>query len=172
MTTATVYHGYHGSSLANWHGIQRTGLVVLSNTQYMSAGAALGPGIYTAAAGNFGTSYAYSGAFPGHACGPLPAGGRAGGGAAGAPSAGVFAALAALGAGSAAAAAAMAAAAPAAQGARALNRDAWTCVAVLRVEPGVVMVTDARGGPAGTRVVPSAAACKLAYLILVGGISG
>ena len=56
----TTTHFYHGSSIGNWHSILRGGLVVLSGTQYMSAGAAYGSGIYMASPGFFPTSYIYS----------------------------------------------------------------------------------------------------------------
>merc|ERR1712224_122749 len=39
---------WHGSDVFNWHAIARTGLKNMSNTKYMSAGAALGAGIYFA----------------------------------------------------------------------------------------------------------------------------
>jgi len=41
-------HAFHGSALGNWHSIMRLGLKVMSNTKYMSAGAAYGKGIYFA----------------------------------------------------------------------------------------------------------------------------
>lgn len=37
---------FHGSATGNWHSILRTGLKNLSNTKYMTAGAAHGPGVY------------------------------------------------------------------------------------------------------------------------------
>jgi len=37
---------WHGSSSGNWHVILRTSLKNMSNTKYMSAGAAYGNGIY------------------------------------------------------------------------------------------------------------------------------
>jgi len=48
---------FHGSSTGNWHSILRTGLKNMSNTKYMTTGAALGPGIYMAT--NSSTSLAY-----------------------------------------------------------------------------------------------------------------
>ncbi len=37
---------FHGSSQENWYSILRNGLRVLSNTKYMTAGAAYGAGVY------------------------------------------------------------------------------------------------------------------------------
>jgi len=39
---------FHGSNITSWHSILHTGLRNMSNTKYMSAGAAYGPGIYMA----------------------------------------------------------------------------------------------------------------------------
>jgi hypothetical protein len=50
---------WHGSQPGNWHCILRSGLKNYSNTKMMSAGAAYGPGIYTAK--NIGTSLGYMG---------------------------------------------------------------------------------------------------------------
>ena len=49
---------WHGSWWGNWHSIVRNGLKVLSNTKYMSAGAAYGTGIYFA--DDLATSAGYS----------------------------------------------------------------------------------------------------------------
>ncbi len=48
---------FHGSPIANWHTILRTGLKNMSNTKNMRNGAAFGSGIYLAP--NSGTSYWY-----------------------------------------------------------------------------------------------------------------
>ena len=39
---------FHGSGPENWYSILRNGLRILSNTKYMTAGAAHGSGIYVA----------------------------------------------------------------------------------------------------------------------------
>ena len=49
---------WHGSSIENWHAILRTGLKNCSGTKLMTAGAALGSGIYMAR--NYSTSMCYS----------------------------------------------------------------------------------------------------------------
>jgi poly [ADP-ribose] polymerase 6/8 len=49
---------FHGSGSENWHSILRNGLKNCSNTKYMTAGAAHGPGIYLAP--DSGTSLGYS----------------------------------------------------------------------------------------------------------------
>lgn len=54
---ATI-QAWHGSGFGNWHSIMRLGLKNLSNTKWMSAGAAYGAGIYLSP--NFGTSLGYS----------------------------------------------------------------------------------------------------------------
>jgi hypothetical protein len=48
---------WHGSWWGNWHNIVRTGLLVLSNSKYMTTGAAYGKGVYFA--GDLGTSAHY-----------------------------------------------------------------------------------------------------------------
>ena len=50
---------FHGSALENWHSILRNGLRNMSNTQYMSAGAAHGPGVYLS--DDINISYRYGG---------------------------------------------------------------------------------------------------------------
>ena len=52
------FYAFHGSSIVNWHSILRNGLRNYSNTQYMSAGAAHGKGIYVHQ--NLDYSWAYS----------------------------------------------------------------------------------------------------------------
>ncbi len=37
---------FHGSGSENWYSILRNGIRVLSNTKYMTAGAAMGAGVY------------------------------------------------------------------------------------------------------------------------------
>jgi ubiquitin-conjugating enzyme E2 Q len=54
----TALYAWHGSRLQNWHGILANGLKNLSNTKYMSAGAAFGAGVYMAV--NSATSMGYS----------------------------------------------------------------------------------------------------------------
>jgi hypothetical protein len=49
---------WHGSAAAKWYSIQRRGLMNMSNTKWMSAGAAYGPGIYFAS--DAGTSSGYA----------------------------------------------------------------------------------------------------------------
>lgn len=49
---------FHGSSITNWFTIIRTGLKILSGTQYMTSGSAHGIGLYFAT--NSGTSLGYS----------------------------------------------------------------------------------------------------------------
>lgn len=39
---------FHGSAPENWYSILRNGIRVLSNTKYMTAGAAMGAGVYAA----------------------------------------------------------------------------------------------------------------------------
>mmetsp|Transcript_13559 Transcript_13559/g.17078 ORF Transcript_13559/g.17078 Transcript_13559/m.17078 type:complete len:209 (-) Transcript_13559:110-736(-) len=56
--TGSIF-AFHGSGLGNWHSIMRIGLKNMSNTKYMSAGAAYGSGIYFA--DDIGTSLGYSG---------------------------------------------------------------------------------------------------------------
>lgn len=51
------FYAFHGSAIGNWHSVVRNGLKNYSNTDKMSAGAALGPGIYFAI--NSGTSSGY-----------------------------------------------------------------------------------------------------------------
>jgi hypothetical protein len=53
------FHVWHGSAPGNWHSILRMGLRNYSNTKFMSAGAAYGPGIYTA--NSISTSHGYMG---------------------------------------------------------------------------------------------------------------
>lgn len=48
---------FHGSSAWNWHSILRVGLKNFSNTSRMTAGAALGPGIYLAQQSNISQGY-------------------------------------------------------------------------------------------------------------------
>jgi len=55
----TVF-AFHGSRIANWHGILRRGLINASGTKMMSCGAAYGNGIYLSPAAQ--TSFGYSGA--------------------------------------------------------------------------------------------------------------
>ncbi len=50
---------WHGSALQNWHNVLRIGLKNMSNTKYMTAGAAYGPGIYMAK--EAATSMGYAG---------------------------------------------------------------------------------------------------------------
>jgi hypothetical protein len=53
-----------------------------------------------------------------------------------------------------------------------LNRDAFGCVAVLRVQPGVSLVDgEGMGAPAGTRVAEKSADVEIRYLFLLGGWS-
>jgi len=54
----STIQAWHGSGFGNWHSIMRLGLKNLSNTQWMSAGAAYGSGIYLSP--NFSTSQGYS----------------------------------------------------------------------------------------------------------------
>lgn len=54
---------FHGSSTGNWHSILRTGLKNLSNTKYMTAGAAHGAGVYLGR--DSSTSLGYCGLVPG-----------------------------------------------------------------------------------------------------------
>lgn len=42
------FFAFHGSDTCNWHSILRTGLKNMSNTKYMTSGAAYGSGIYMA----------------------------------------------------------------------------------------------------------------------------
>lgn len=51
--------GFHGSRPENWYSILKSGLVVTSNTEYQTAGAAYGKGVYLAK--DFETSISYSG---------------------------------------------------------------------------------------------------------------
>ncbi|PRP89860.1 hypothetical protein PROFUN_00202 [Planoprotostelium fungivorum] len=53
-----AFWAFHGSSLFNWHSILRIGLKNFSNTEFMSAGAAYGAGIYMAE--QFSTSLTYA----------------------------------------------------------------------------------------------------------------
>ncbi|CAI5999775.1 unnamed protein product [Closterium sp. NIES-64] len=53
------FFAFHGSSTFNWFSILRNGLRSMSNTGYMSTGAAYGSGIYLSP--HFETSYGYSG---------------------------------------------------------------------------------------------------------------
>ena len=39
---------FHGSAIENWYSIIRNGIRNLSNTHMMTAGAAYGPGVYSA----------------------------------------------------------------------------------------------------------------------------
>ena len=57
--TGSIYQ-FHGSSLGNWHPILRNGLKVMSNTKYMSAGAAYGAGIYVADQSSISLGYSRS----------------------------------------------------------------------------------------------------------------
>ena len=54
---AKAQHGsvflFHGSGPENWYSILRNGLKVLSNTKYMTAGAAMGKGIYVSCEVNY-----------------------------------------------------------------------------------------------------------------------
>jgi hypothetical protein len=50
---------FHGSPLGNWHSILRNGLRNMSNTAYMSTGAAYGSGVYLS--DNLQVSYSYGG---------------------------------------------------------------------------------------------------------------
>lgn len=60
------FFAWHGSSLCNWHAILRSGLRCMSHTRYMSAGAALGAGVYFA--NNSGLSWKYASSGGGMGC--------------------------------------------------------------------------------------------------------
>lgn len=47
-STYGSFFAWHGSAAGNWHVVLRTSLKNMSNTEYMSAGAAYGSGIYFA----------------------------------------------------------------------------------------------------------------------------
>ena len=182
VTTDAVSHFYHGSALGNWHSILRDGLLVLSNTAYMTAGAVAGQGIYMARPSYFATSFQYSGAMTvtvPHA--PLLAPVAAKHSSTGAPvTAAELAALAhpmwpqyvaSKGVDGARAAFGLPLRAPTGEAAMPTqNRDMFGCVAVLRAEAGVSLVDgEGMGAPAGTRVAQKSTDVALAYLILVGG---
>jgi hypothetical protein len=52
------FFAFHGSDTCNWHSILRTGLKNMSNTKFMTSGAAYGSGIYMAT--DSGTSLGYA----------------------------------------------------------------------------------------------------------------
>jgi hypothetical protein len=52
------FYAFHGSDTSNWFSILRTGLKNLSNTKYMTTGAAYGPGIYLGETSKMSESYA------------------------------------------------------------------------------------------------------------------
>jgi len=54
----STIQAWHGSGFGNWHSIMRVGLQNLSNTKWMSCGAAFGAGIYLSP--NFQTSLGYA----------------------------------------------------------------------------------------------------------------
>ena len=51
------FFAFHGSAIENWYSILRNGIRNLSNTHLMTAGAAYGPGVYSAE--NISTSFSY-----------------------------------------------------------------------------------------------------------------
>ena len=51
------FFAFHGSAIENWYSILRNGIRNLSNTHLMTAGAAYGPGVYSAE--NISTSFGY-----------------------------------------------------------------------------------------------------------------
>ncbi|CAM6108959.1 unnamed protein product [Calypogeia fissa] len=56
------FFAFHGSNPGNWYSILRNGLRPMSNTKYMSTGAAYGQGIYLA--DNLGLSFSYASSAP------------------------------------------------------------------------------------------------------------
>jgi len=50
---------FHGSAPENWYSILRNGIRILSNTKYMTAGAALGAGVYAASQVNIYLNLVY-----------------------------------------------------------------------------------------------------------------
>jgi hypothetical protein len=52
---------FHGSPLGNWHSILRTGIKNMSNTRFMSSGAASGPGVYLTTALSTAMGYGTTG---------------------------------------------------------------------------------------------------------------